>query len=309
MDSIPMNEKTGRMLHALCVSLLNEGPVPLDMAAVAQGAGMDIETLERYCKGTQDMLPEHLIRMAEKCCSGDAAALKAVFAAAYTKGEEEKREKAIEKAAEVERLRLCEEEWRKEAEENRRLEALKRHILTDLHEYGIKSIYTESEEYPLDDYYPLKFIIHYLNDKEYLPKLEALLRTFGDEALVYKDSNALMWSGYVLAFEKLKLLENRKNFIAAHINDCGPKGKTALHYAAEGWYDDPDALKLLAGWGADVNAKDDALWTALHVIASRNQDNRGSWKVLTELGAENSEDTLGQTPGSIQFRLDALDAW
>lgn len=182
-------------------------------------------------------------------------------------------------------------------------------ILKQLQEYGITKIHDDSNKCPINDFYLLKFVMYYMEKKEYLPKLAALLSTCSDDDLIYGDTNALMWAGTYLAHEKLLLLQDRKDFIQKHIMDTNSIGMTALHFTAGAYDDEPDAIRLLVKWGADVNAKDKYLWTPLHEAACRNHDNTGSLRALYKCGAIESKNDRGDTPSQLQDRLDAIDAW
>lgn len=135
---------------------------------------------------------------------------------------------------------------------------------------------------------PLSHIMVYLKQKEYLPKLKALLEVLSDEDLCFRGENAILWAaGSALGLEKLLLLKECKaHFVAKHLRDKGYAGRTALHYAACGCEDSAETMYLLVQWGADVNARDDALFTPLHELALCSPNHSKRWEALLRCGAD-----------------------
>ncbi|MCL1847707.1 MAG: ankyrin repeat domain-containing protein [Coriobacteriia bacterium] len=210
----------------------------------------------------------------------------------------------IDKKLEQETLQQKEERLRQWEQ----LEKCEREVLEELAPYGIKRIYNSKGRYPPDDFYALKFIIYFLDKPKELPKLEALLATCSDDDLLYKGTNALMWAADAeLAYEKLLLLADRKDFIATHIMGREPDGRTVLHRYASRKFAPAEGVKLLLDWGADVNAIDDELWTPLH-DAARSQ-NDSVYGELEKYGAVSTRNSSGDSPMTISERLYALDLW
>ncbi len=162
---------------------------------------------------------------------------------------------------------------------------------TQLLKYGIlvNGIETNAKDFLYSFYTnPLSYIILYLEQREYLPKLKALLETLGDKDLCFRGENAIMWAAAgALSYEKLLLLKECKaDFVSEHIHDKGHGGRTALHYAASGKDDRGETIKLLVQWGVDVNVRDDGLWTPLHELALCGKCYGTGWAALIDCGAD-----------------------
>ncbi|MDR0848719.1 MAG: ankyrin repeat domain-containing protein [Propionibacteriaceae bacterium] len=303
MGDLRMNEASGAALYKFCCD--NSFEFITDIGEFIETVGIYSHVLQQYFSGQSDMTAAHVASIA-RACGREPRGLRGLLEYEYEVAEErERRKKKLEtkmEKAQVKRQKKAEEEaWR-----NERM----KEILVELAPFGITRIQDDSRDCPIRGYYPIKFVLYYLNDEEYLPVLEEYLSGLSDDDLVYEDSNALMWGGHELYDQKLALLADRKEFIQAHVADSGPKGRTALHYAASS--DEscaPEAMTLLVEWGADVNAQDDYGWTPLHDVAVRNSRNHRSWETLERLGARSIKNAAGDTPGNIQDRLDAIDAW
>ena len=297
METIKMNEAAGGRLFELC-----RRDIYWDIGDFVEETGMPIERLNDYFGGRRDLEEEDLAKFARACRMEKDAMAECLVSAIAEEEEKLRQEKAlqetIDKGREEDALRR-----EKEALYNAR----RAEIMADLAEYGVDHIY-DGGNYQVEDYYRLKFVMRFLRCEGGLPKLEALLKICTDEDLVYKDTNALMWaSGSKLSYQILLLLKNRKGFISRHIGQKDGMGRVALHYYAGNSGADPDGIDLLVEWGADVNAKDDRLWSPLHCAESRQDDELAGR--LIKLGAVSSKDSEGYTPEAIRDQLDAIDAW
>lgn len=300
-----MDRAAGLMLYELCMENML---YCIDFSDLIEDLGLDFDLVSEYFRGARDLPEDHLLRFA-RVCRKEPARLRQLIEQKYKnqawlERKQEERDRAQQqRAANRQRSREL-EEWKK----NRVLTAGEK-IAAELKEYGIDRTYG-AKGYSEADYYPLKFIMRYLERREDLPRLEGLVQAAADKDLVYKDSSALMWAaGSQRADEIMRMLQGRPGFIAAHIHDRWLEGQTALHLAAYGGDDRLGAVRLLIEWGADVNAQDDFLWTPLHCAAERNGHNDRVWELLVEHGAIYSKNSNGDMPYDIQNRLDAIDAW
>ena len=298
---VEMNETSGKSLYELCRPYMNVFESGMDFFDFVEEIGMFPEQLNKYFSGEQNLPGEDLAKFA-RVCRMEKDNLRESLNSAFN----EQLEKLRKEQALKEEIEKSKEEHALQKERWAFLEARKAEILAELKEYGIANI-LDTADYPFEDYYPLMFIMGYLKQKECLPKLEALLKTCSDEDLVYKNSNALMWAAdSELSYEELLLLEDRKDFISQYIGQKDRIGRTALHRYANSRFANPDGIDLLVEWGADVNAKDDYLWTPLHDAASRQSPLFGR---LCQHGAISSQNDEGRTPDAIWDWIDALDAW
>ena len=297
MDIIEMNAMSGKRLYELCQPYIG-----MDIFDFVEEIGIFPEHLYKFFNGERSLLEEELEKFA-RVCHMEKDVLRENLNSAF--------EAQIEKLREEQALRKSIEEYEEERarkkERDAFLAAREAEILAELKEYGIDRIW-DRVDYSFEDYYPLMFIMGLMNKEEYLPKLEALLKTCRDEDLVYKNSNALMWAADSdLSYEELLMLEDRKDFISQYIGRKDRIGRTALHRYAGRRFANPDGIDLLVEWGADVNAKDDYLWTPLHdAEATQSGPLIGR---LNRLGAKSSRNNEGKTPEAIGDWLDALDAW
>ena len=295
---IRMNKKSGIALLVFC-----QPHYFMDWADLMELTGIRLERLQEYFSGVREMTEQDMRKIA-RVCGKEPDDLRSLLTEAYRRGVAE------EKGRHEQELRYQQLVKKREEEEKIRLEHEKRKkaILEDLSPFGITRIYETEGEYLFDDYYPLKFIIHFLWKEEMLPKLKDLLATCTDDDLVYGDSNALLWTADSnLAYEKLLLLADRKEFINKHIMSRWRHGRTVLHYYASRSIASGNGVQLLIDWGADVNATDDYLWTPLHEAEAAQHDPVVS--ALVRNGAISTRNSLGDFPHTIRDRLDAIDAW
>ena len=301
---IKMNEMSGQLLYECFRNSTNFMKTGIDDLDAMEMIGIPFDIMGQYFKGRRDLPQKHLYQIAVACgiewdvlsCKLNAACDKAVT------------EKQRIEAEELEcRRQRAEAEQRKQ-----RTEA----IMRDLRKYGVESV-SNDIGYTFDAYYPLKFIIHFLHDKAYLPKLAQLLQSCKDLDLVHGDGNALMWAAEYLSFDKLMMLADRNDFIAAHIQDRSPCGHSILHHIVDSLSSHEEiakAIHLVAECGADVNALDHNLWTPLHYVAHNYERNKLLWDALLSCGADKTlKNKDGNTPDEVwrlaEERREALDAW
>lgn len=293
---IKMNEGAGQELYQLCKPFTNFWEHGMDWADFIETLGISTIDLDTYFAGEKDLPQEHLRRIAWTCLTTPER-LTDRLNAAYNKWIQEQEEARLK---EIERQN-------KQAEQDK-MDALERKILAELAPYDITKVYKNSKYYPLEEYYPLKFIMNYLENPDKLKLVKERLEAMTDEELVHKDSNALMWAAdSLLSYQLILLLTERKEFIAQHIRDQRKDGQTVLHLYANHRSSKPEGIELLVGWGADVNAKDEQLWTPLHDAQACQND--AMVAALYKAGAVSSQNIDGNTPGDIRFRMDAFDAW
>ena len=302
MNNLKMNKTSGQKLYELCLPYMNMAN-GMDFGDFIEETCIPIYKLEQYFNGERAVSEEDMVRFAY-VCRMSIEKLEDILRAAYIEQEEKIKEEKRMVAAHLQ----WEEERRLKEKAKEEMATQKANILTELKLYGIEDIYIDSKLYSLANYYPLKFIMRYVADEIYLPKLTVLLEGCTDDDLVYKREHALVWAAdSKLSYAILRLLENRKEWITAYINRPVDQGRTALHHYACSNVANPDGIDLLLRWGADVNAKDDYLWTPLHEAEACQNDTLVSR--LYKLGAKSSVNSDGDTPADIRFRLDAIDAW
>ncbi|MCL2825899.1 MAG: ankyrin repeat domain-containing protein [Eggerthellaceae bacterium] len=296
--ALRMNRESGRELFELC-----RFAVIWDIGDFVEDVGIMPEQLQRYFNGECDLSEQDLCSLAGNC-GKSADDLREILVAAYERGVKREQQDREEEALRAERLEALIKARRKREE----LEACEQRILEELGAFGITRVQADNPEYPLEGYYAPKFLLYYLDKEEALPLLQAKLAALSDEDLLFQGGNALFWAaGSDLAYEKLLILADRKDFIAAHIHDRGKEGQTVLHYYAHRYSARPEGVALLAGWGADIDATDDDLWTPLHNAAASQND--AVFAALIALGAKSTKNAAGDYPRTIADWLDALDAW
>ena len=297
MSYIKMNKTSGQALEKMCQRYMNVMESGMDYWEFIETVAISPDMLSQYFKGIRDISREHAMRLAD--VGVDVASL----GWHYEQGKAE-----TEKEREFQKRDAKAAIWQQRKEE----------IIRKLHEYGIEEV-DKTGEYALseEDYYPIKIILHYLNDRKYLPKLEELLNRCGDWELVHGGSNALVWASQYLSYDKLILLAKRGDFIEKHIHYRNDRGQTLLHSVVDGSGAHENIAKvihLLVDWGVDANLPDHSQWTPLHYVAHNYEQNRLLWDALIECGADETlKNKDGHTPDEVWERAEAwreaIDAW